>query len=72
MKISATFINGQTISRNTSKNLTHAFQANFESEFGSYSYTGFAGSEELAIKSAKQIAKGYGFQSLEIREVTIL
>lgn len=49
MKIQATFSNGQTISRNTKKTLTHAYQA-----FNKWNtFTGFAGNEELAKKAAK-------------------
>lgn len=50
MKVSATFSNGQTISRNTIKPLTYAYRSvNIYQEF-----TGFATTKELAIKAANQ------------------
>ena len=50
MKISATFSNGQTISRNTIKPLAYAYRSvNIYQEF-----TGFATTKELAIKAANQ------------------
>ena len=50
MKISATFSNGQTISRNTIKPLAYAYRSvNIYQEF-----TGFATTRELAIKAANQ------------------
>jgi hypothetical protein len=48
MKVTVTFSNGQTISRNTTKTLTHAYQATNQWQ----TFTGFAGSEELAKKAA--------------------
>ena len=48
MKVLATFSNGQTISRNTTQTLTHAYQATNKWQ----TFTGFAGSEELARKAA--------------------
>jgi len=48
MKVTVTFSNGQTISRNTTKTLTHAYQAKNQWQ----TFTGFAGSEELAKKAA--------------------
>jgi hypothetical protein len=53
MKITATFSNGQTISRNTIKPLAFAYRSvNIYQEF-----TGFATTEELARKSARQTGK---------------
>jgi hypothetical protein len=50
MKVSATFSNGQTISRNTIKPLTYAYRSvNIYQEF-----TGFATTKELALKAASQ------------------
>jgi hypothetical protein len=50
MKVSATFSNGQTISRNTIKPLAYAYRSvNIYQEF-----TGFAITKELAIKAANQ------------------
>lgn len=50
MQITATFSNGQTISRNTIKPLAYAYRSvNIYQEF-----TGFATTEELAYKAAKQ------------------
>ena len=48
MKVTATFSNGQKISRNTSKELTHAYRSVTKYQI----FTGFAGSEELARKAA--------------------
>jgi hypothetical protein len=48
MKIKATFSNGQTISRNTQKTLTHAYQAINQWQ----TFTGFASNETLAKKAA--------------------
>ena len=48
MKITATFLNGTTISRNTIKKLTHAYRAVNQWQ----TFTGFAGSKELAQKAA--------------------
>jgi hypothetical protein len=62
MKVTATFSNGQTISRNTSKVLTHAYRAVNQWQ----TFTGFAGSKELAQKAA-----GYGKpHTIEIVEIT--
>jgi hypothetical protein len=53
MKVIATFSNGKTISRNTSKPLVYAYRSeNIYQEF-----TGFATTEELARKAAKQTGK---------------
>lgn len=53
MKISATFADGTTISRNTIKPLTHAYKSvNIYQTF-----TGFATSEELARKAATSVGK---------------
>lgn len=48
MKITATFSDGSTIARNTSKTLTHAYRAVTKWQ----TFTGFAGSEELARKAS--------------------
>jgi hypothetical protein len=61
MKITATFSNGSTIARNSSKPLTHAYRAVNQWQ----TFTGFAGSEELARKAAQ-----YG-NPLEIEVVTV-
>jgi hypothetical protein len=53
MKVTATFSNGKTISRNTSKPLAYAYRSeNIYQEF-----TGFASTEEGARKSANQTGK---------------
>lgn len=53
MKVTATFSNGKTISRNTSKQLAFAYRSeNIYQEF-----TGFAATEELARKAAMQTGK---------------
>ena len=50
MKVTATFSNGKTISRNTIKPLAYAYRSvNIYQEF-----TGFATTEELARKAANQ------------------
>lgn len=48
MQIKAKFSNGTIISRNTSKALTHAYRAVTKWQ----TFTGFAGSKELAQKAA--------------------
>jgi hypothetical protein len=68
MKITATFMNGQTISRKTTMNLTHAYQVKNQWQ----TFTGFASSEELALKSAKEFTKYGTPEHIEIREITIL
>jgi hypothetical protein len=63
MKITSTFSNGTTVSKNTSKNLTHAYRAVNQYQ----TFTGFAGSKELAQKAA-----GYGKpHTIEIVEVVV-
>jgi hypothetical protein len=53
MQITATFSNGKTISRNTTKQLAFAYRSvNIYQEF-----TGFAATEELARKAASQTGK---------------
>jgi hypothetical protein len=53
MKISATFSDGTTISRNTKQPLTYAYKSiNIYQTF-----TGFATSEELARKAASSLGK---------------
>ena len=53
MKVTATFSNGKTISRNTTKQLAFAYRSvNIYQEF-----TGFASTEELARKAASQTGK---------------
>ena len=65
MKITATFSNGQTVSKNTKRTLTHAYQTMFEHNGSKYAYTGFAGSKELATKAA-----GFGkYISIEVVEI---
>lgn len=64
MKITATFSNGQTISRNTIKPLAYAYRSvNIYQEF-----TGFATTEELARKAASQTGKN---KALTIEVVAI-
>ena len=68
MKITATFSNGQTISKNTKRTLTHAYQTMFEHDGSKYFYTGFAGSKELAQKAAS-----FGkYINIEIVEIAVL
>jgi len=65
MKVTATFSNGQTVSKNTKRSLTHAYQTMFEHDGSKYTYTGFAGSKELAKKAA-----GFGnYINIEVVEV---
>jgi hypothetical protein len=53
MQITATFSNGKTISRNTTKQLAYAYRSvNIYQEF-----TGFAATAELARKAASQTGK---------------
>jgi len=64
MKITATFSNGKTISRNTIKPLAFAYRSeNIYQEF-----TGFATTEELARKAASQTGKN---KALSIEVVKI-
>ena len=49
MKYSATFSNGTTISKNSKRNYTHAYI--IKNQWNTF--TGFAGSEELAKKAAR-------------------
>ena len=65
MKIQATFSNGQTISRNTNKTLTHAYQAKNQWN----TFTGFAGSEELAKKAANY-GKPHHIEIVKIMELS--
>ena len=65
MKITATFSNGQTISRDTTKTLTHAYQAVNQWQ----TFTGFASSEELAKKAAKSDVRYGSIKSIEIIHV---
>lgn len=64
MKITATFSNGQTITRNTKKTLTHAYQATNKWQ----TFTGFAGSEELAKKAANY-GNPHHIEIVNIKEV---
>ena len=64
MKLTATFSNGQTISRNTTKTLTHAYQAINQWQ----TFTGFAGSEELAKKAANY-GNPHHIEIINIKEV---
>ena len=62
MKITATFKNGKTISRNTSKPLAYAYRSeNIYQEF-----TGFATTEELARKAATQTGSKNKVHTVEI------
>jgi hypothetical protein len=66
MKVTATFSNGQTISRFTIKNLAYAYlSVNIYQDF-----TGFATTKELALKAAKQTGKNKAI-SIEIVEVLV-
>lgn len=60
MKYTATFSNGTTISRNSKREFTHAYIVKNQWN----TFTGFAGSEELAKKSATM---QYGV--VEFREI---
>lgn len=64
MKVTATFSNGQTISRDTTKTLTHAYQAITQWQ----TFTGFAGSEELAKKAANY-GNPHHIEIVNIKEV---
>ena len=64
MKVIATFSNGQTISRDTTKPLTHAYQAINQWQ----TFTGFAGSEELAKKAANY-GNPHHIEIVNIKEV---
>ena len=63
MKITATFSNGKTISRNTTKQYTHAYIV--ENQWNTY--TGFSTSEEGAKKAATM---KYG--TVEFREIVAI
>jgi len=66
MKVNATFSNGKTISRNTSKPLAYAYRSeNIYQEF-----TGFATTEELARKAALQTGSKNKVHTIEIVKVT--
>jgi hypothetical protein len=66
MKVTATFSNGQKISRFTIKNLAYAYRSvNIYQEF-----TGFATTKELALKAAKQTGKNKAI-SIEVVEVLV-
>jgi hypothetical protein len=65
MKVTATFSNGKTISRNTTKPLAYAYKSvNIYQEF-----TGFATTKELALKAANQTGKN---KPIEIEVVEVL
>ena len=49
MKYTASFSNGTTISKNSKRNLTHAYI--IKNQWNTF--TGFAGSEDLAKKAAR-------------------
>lgn len=67
MKVTATFSNGQTISRFTIKNLAYAYRSvNIYQEF-----TGFATTKELALKAAKQTGSKNKPISIEVVEVLL-
>jgi len=60
--VTATFSNGQTISRNTTKQLAYAYRSvNIYQEF-----TGFASTEELARKAATQTGSKNKVHTVEI------
>lgn len=62
MKVTATFSNGKTITRNSNKPLAFAYRSvNIYQEF-----TGFASTEELARKAANQTGKN---KAIEIEVV---
>jgi hypothetical protein len=64
MKVTATFSNGQTISRNSSKSFAYAYRSvNVYQDF-----TGFAMTKELALKAASQTGKNKAI-SIEVVEV---
>jgi hypothetical protein len=62
MKVTATFSNGTTISRNTSKPLAYAYRSvNIYQEF-----TGFATTAELARKAATQTGSKNKVHTVEV------
>lgn len=66
MKVTATFSNGKTISRNTTKPLAYAYKSiNIYQEF-----TGFATTKKLALKAANQTGKNKPIQ-IEVVEVLV-
>lgn len=65
MKITATFSNGKTISRNTTKTLTHAYIVRNQWQ----TFTGFAGSEMLAKRASASDSKHGQIEFLEIVSV---
>jgi hypothetical protein len=64
MKVTATFSNGKTISRSTKLTLTHAYIATNQYQ----SFTGFAGSKELAKKAASY-GKPHHIEIVNVEEV---
>ena len=67
MKLTATFSNGQTISRKTDKPLAYAYLATNIYQ----TFTGFATTKEHAIKSASSTGKNVPKpHTIEIVEVT--
>lgn len=62
MKVTATFSNGKTISRNTTRPLAFAYRSeNIYQEF-----TGFATTEELARKAATQTGSKNKVHTIEV------
>ena len=69
MKISATFKNGKTITRNTKMPLAFAYFSQNKYQ----SFTGFSATKEGAIKSATSVPKGVpSVEYFEIVEVTTI
>ena len=68
MKITATFSTGKTITRNTTKQLTHAYRAVNKWQ----TFTGFASSQELAHKAASSSASGSESKIFEIEIVEVV
>jgi hypothetical protein len=65
MKIKATFSDGTTLSRNTDKILTHAYQVINQWQ----TFTGFAGSELLAKRAVVQNSRFGTISHTEIVEI---
>jgi hypothetical protein len=62
MKVTATFSDGTTISRNTEKNYTHAYTVTNQWQ----TFTGFASSEMLAKRAAASDVRNKQILKLEV------
>lgn len=67
MNITATFSTGKIITKNTKKQLTHAYRAVNKWQ----TFTGFASSKELAQKAANSSASGSESKIFEIEIVEV-